>query len=150
MARRAEAQRRRKAAFIHGTSTLRSTLLRRTGRAGWVGCNTPINSDESRAGNIGEGHPLNQVPAEARIAVVTTILSPPQSSAGVSPAPPSNSSEGRRDACATLSRGESVVVTPAAEVRERFRRVKPLKDIPVTQSRKFGTGRAERRAPAGG
>jgi hypothetical protein len=80
-------------------------------RTGWIGCNTPIN-------NIGAGRPLNRVPAEARIAIVTTILSPPQSSAGVSPALPSNASKGRRDACATLSQGESVVITSPAEVRE--------------------------------
>jgi len=86
-------------------------------RAGWVGCNIA----------------LNRVPAEARIAVVTTILSPSQSSAGVSPAPTSNSSEGRRDACATLSLGERVVITPATEVRARCKRVKPLNEISVTQ-----------------
>jgi len=86
-------------------------------RAGWVGCNIA----------------LNRVPAEARIAVVTTILSPLQSSAGVSPAPGSNSSEGRRDACATLLRGEKVVIATPAEVRAQFRRVKPLKDISVAQ-----------------
>jgi len=45
--------------------------------------------------------------------------------------PPSNSSEGRRDACATLSRGESVVIASPAEVREKFRRVKSLKEIVV-------------------
>ena len=76
---------------------------------------------------------LNRIPAEARIAVVTTILSPPQSSAGVSPAPAANSSEGRRDTCATLSRGERVVIASPAEVRAQFRRVKPLPDISVAQ-----------------
>ena len=60
-------------------------------RTGWIGCNTPIN-------NIGAGRPLNRVPVEARIAVVT----------------------------------ESEV-TPEKEVREKFKRVKPLKDISVTQ-----------------
>jgi hypothetical protein len=82
-------------------------------RAGWIGCNIA----------------LNRVSAEARIAVVTTILSPPKSSAAVPAAPPSNSSEGRRDACATLLPGESVVIASPAEVRERFRRVKPLGEI---------------------
>ncbi|MGD0208006.1 MAG: DpnI domain-containing protein [Verrucomicrobiota bacterium] len=93
----------------------------------------PLSSTARRAGWIGCNIALNRVPAEARIAVVTTILSPPQSSAGVSPALPSNSSEGRRDACATLSRSESVVITSPAEVRAQFRRVKPLSEISVTQ-----------------
>jgi hypothetical protein len=82
-------------------------------RAGWVGCYIA----------------LNRVPAEARIAVVTTISSLPQSGAGVPAAPPSNSSEGRRDACATLSQGERVVIATPEEVREKFRRVKPLAEI---------------------
>jgi hypothetical protein len=78
---------------------------------------------------------LNRVPADARISVVTTVLSPSQSSAGVPPAPASKSYKGRRDACATLSQGERVVVASPAEVREKFRRVKPLKEISVTQRR---------------
>jgi hypothetical protein len=89
-------------AFPPSAIIKRKPLAPTARRAGWVGCNIA----------------LNRVPAEARIAVVTTILSPPQSSAGVSPALPSNSSEGRRDACATLSQGESVVITSPAEVRE--------------------------------
>ena len=81
-------------------------------RAGWVGCNFA----------------LNRIPAEARIPVVITVSSLPQSSAAV-PAASLNLPIGRRDACATF-------IVPPEEVRERFRRVKPLKEIPVTQSRK--------------
>jgi hypothetical protein len=93
----------------------------------------PLSSTARRAGWVGCNFALNRIPVEARIAIVTTILSPPQSSAGVSPAPGSNSSEGRRNACATLSRGERVVIATPAEVRAQFRRVKPLSEISVKQ-----------------
>ena len=93
----------------------------------------PLSVTARRTGWIGCNFALNRIPVEARIAVVTTILSPPQSSAGVPPAPASNSSEGRRDACATLSRGERVVIALPAEVREKFKRVKPLSEISVKQ-----------------
>ena len=66
---------------------------------------------------------LSRIPADARIWLVTTIG--PQSSAAV-PAASQNLSKGRRDACATL------IATPE-EVRAQFKRVKPLKDISVTQ-----------------
>jgi type II restriction enzyme len=56
--------------------------------------------------------------------LVTTIG--PQSSAAVPAASRPDLSPGRRDACAT------VIATPE-EVREKFKRVKPLKDIAVTQ-----------------
>jgi type II restriction enzyme len=56
--------------------------------------------------------------------LVTTIG--PQSSAAVPAASRPDLSPGRRDACAT------VIATPE-EVRARFKRVKPLKEIPVTQ-----------------
>ena len=108
-----------------------------------------MNRERAASGQVAT---LNRVPAEARIAVVTTILSPLQSSAGVPPAPAANPSKGRRDACATLSRGESVVVAAPAAVRAQFRRVKPLKDISVKQRgesktpKAFGAGCVEHRA----
>jgi len=77
-------------------------------RAGWVGCNLD----------------LHRIAPEARIFIVRTIA--PQSSAAVTAASHPDSSPGRRDACATL------IATPE-EVREKFKRVKPLKDISVTQ-----------------
>jgi len=96
-------------------------------RAGWVGCNFA----------------LNRVPADARIAVVTTFASPRRS--GVAPdsdyktsalragfpGPDQNTKfqDGdRRDACPT-----ETVIVPPEEVREKFKRIKPLKDISVTQ-----------------
>jgi len=93
-------------------------------RAGWVGCNFA----------------LNRIPADARIPVVTTILSP---------SPPSPTGERARGEVARLiktprpnplpaqSRGEGnvfrTIIVPPEEVRAQFKRVKPLKDISVTQ-----------------
>jgi type II restriction enzyme len=77
-------------------------------RAGWVGCNFS----------------LSRIPAEARIWLVTTLG--PQSSAAVPAASRPQVSPGRRDACATL-------IAAPKEVREKFQRVKPLKDISVKQ-----------------
>ena len=84
-------------------------------RAGWVGCNFD----------------LSRVPAEARIWLVTTSG---QSRAGVSPAQRARQREqstgfadaGRRDACPTL------IATPS-EVLEKFKRVKPLKELSVME-----------------
>jgi hypothetical protein len=88
----------------------------------------PLSPTARRAGGIGCNFDLNRIPAEARIPVVITVSSLPQSSAAV-PAASLNLPIGRRDACATF------IVQPE-EVREKFRRVKPLKEISVTQSRK--------------
>jgi type II restriction enzyme len=79
-------------------------------RAGWVGCNFD----------------LHRIPADARIAVVRTIASPRRRS-GVAPDSDLKDEYGdRRDACPTL-------IVPPAEVREKFRRVKPLKEISVKE-----------------
>ena len=91
-------------------------------RAGWVGCNIA----------------LVRVPAEARIFLVWTTMCEPRNAA----VPAAGSAASRRakehgarrpvnagaDACAT-----NTVITSPEEVREKFRRVKPLKDISVTQ-----------------
>ena len=90
----------------------------------------PLLSTARRAGRVGCNIALNRVPAEARIWLVTTV----QSRAGVSPARQARQREpfvgsadgGRRDACPTL------IATPE-EVRAQYKRVKPLKDISVTQ-----------------
>ncbi|MGA2242660.1 MAG: DpnI domain-containing protein [Verrucomicrobiota bacterium] len=99
----------------------------------------PLSPTARRAGWIGCNFALNRVPVEARIAVVTTILSP---------SPPSPTGERARGEVAQIktprpdplpaqSRGEGmferVVITPATEVRAKFKRVKPLKDISVAQ-----------------
>ena len=58
----------------------------------------------------------------------------------VSPSPPQSGGEGQGEVARIksplsgslpVSRGERVIITPAADVRERFKRVKPLKDIPI-------------------
>ncbi len=66
---------------------------------------------------------LNRIPPEARIAVVTTVA---KCGTGILPVSVSITDaaqgEHRPEACATL-------ITPPEEVRERFRRVKPLGEI---------------------
>ena len=91
----------------------------------------PLSPTARRAGWIGCNFNLSRIPAEARIWLVTTTA---QSGAGVSPAQRARQREpfagsadaGRRDACPTL------IATPE-EVREKFKRVKPLKNISITQ-----------------
>ena len=67
---------------------------------------------------------MNRVPAEARIALVITR------SSGREPAP--NSSEEGQGSQSRLTSAATIIVSPA-EVREKFRLVKPLKDISVIQ-----------------
>jgi len=135
-------------AFPPSAIIKRPPLAPTTRRAGWIGCNIA----------------LNRVPAEARIRVVTTILSPSPPSGDLSglgnsernlgeakgPRGPSErarvshwagarwrESNPRSLSLSPLGRGEGmfeqVVISPAAEVREKFKRVKPLKEISVTQ-----------------
>jgi len=89
----------------------------------------PLSSAARRAGWVGCNFALNWVPAEARIPVVTTVKHP-QSGTGILPVSVSETDTSlthhRLEACATL-------IIPPEEVREKFRRVKPLKDISVTQ-----------------
>jgi hypothetical protein len=78
------------------------------------------------------------IPAEARIAVVTTILSPsPPSPTGERAGARWRESNPRSLTLSPLGRGEGmfeqVVCATPAEVRAQFRRVKPLKDISVAQ-----------------
>ena len=72
-------------------------------RAGWVGCNID----------------LHRIAPEARIQIVKTVIQGGTDILSVN-------SKHRPEACAT-------VITPPEEVREKFRRVKPLKDISVKQ-----------------
>jgi hypothetical protein len=71
---------------------------------------------------------LNRVPVEARIIVVTTMSDP--------------SSSGRESALTSLGESEksqsrltsaATVISTSEEVREQFKRVKPLKGFSVTQ-----------------
>jgi type II restriction enzyme len=73
-------------------------------RAGWVGCNFA----------------LDRIPVEARIEIITTRSSG-RASAHLSPG-----SQSRLTSAATI-------IVPPAEVREKFKRVKPLKDLSVKQ-----------------
>src|ERR1700690_1579855 len=77
-------------------------------RAGWVGCNFA----------------LNRIPVEARITIVITRSSPAMRD---EPAP--ISSRESRESQSRLTSAATVII-PAAEVREKFKRVKPLKEIP--------------------
>ena len=83
----------------------------------------------------GEWSVRNRIPADARIQVVRTVISS---------SPPSPTGQRIRGEVARLksplsgslpaqSRGESVVIIPPDEVREKFKRVKPLKEIGVKE-----------------
>jgi type II restriction enzyme len=109
--------------FSESAIIKRKPLAATARRAGWVGCNIA----------------LNRVPAEARIFLVRTTVCEPRNAAvpaagssGVPPRERTRSETPRKpagaDACAT-----NTVITLPEEVREKFRRVKPLKDISVTQ-----------------
>jgi len=88
----------------------------------------PLSSTARRAGWVGCNFALNRIPAEARIAVVTTFASARRS--GVAPDSDFRISArefqdgDRRDACPT----ETVIISPE-EVRAQFKRVKPLGEI---------------------
>jgi len=83
----------------------------------------PLSSTARRAGWVGCNFALNRIPADARIAVVTTVA---KRGTGILPVSVSKTDaaqgEHRLEACATL-------ITPPEEVRERFKRVKPLGEI---------------------
>jgi hypothetical protein len=67
---------------------------------------------------------LNRIPAEARIPIVITRSSGHKSA-------PISSGESRESQSRLTS--AATVIVPEKEVRERFKRVKPLKDISVAQ-----------------
>ena len=83
----------------------------------------PLSSTARRAGWIGCNFNLSRIPADARIPVVTTVA---KRGTGILPVSVSKTDaaqgEHRLEACATL-------ITPPEEVRERFKRVKPLGEI---------------------
>jgi type II restriction enzyme len=77
-------------------------------RAGWIGCNFA----------------LNRIPAEARIPIVITRSSGRESA---------HSSPGEnQESQSRLTSAATIIVSPE-EVREKFKRVKPLKEISVAQ-----------------
>jgi type II restriction enzyme len=99
--------------FSESAVIKRKPLAATARRAGWVGCNIA----------------LNRVPADARIFLVQTVASSRRRT-GVTPVSDLKKSEygDRQDACPT----QTIIVSPE-EVRAQFKRVKPLKDISVTQ-----------------
>ena len=80
----------------------------------------PLSSAARRAGWVGCNIALNRVQADARIEIIKT---------------------GRRRGDESLTEQSNerlltsspTIIVPPEEVREKFRRVKPLKDIPITQ-----------------
>ncbi len=100
--------------FSESAVIKRKPLAATARRAGWVGCNID----------------LHRIAPEARIDLVRTIG--PQGSAAV-PAASLNLSAGRRDACAT-------VIVPPEEVRARYTRLKPIREIKTPKA--FGAGRS--------
>jgi hypothetical protein len=99
----------------------------------------PLSSTARRAGWVGCNIALNRVPAEARIFLVRTTVCEPRNAAvpaagsgGVPPRERTRSETPRKPAGAD-ARATNPIIVPPEEVREKFRRVKPLKDISVTQ-----------------
>ncbi len=86
----------------------------------------PLSSTARRAGWIGCNLDLTRIPADARIDLVRTIDSPSPPRFGATLYPIGG--EGR---VRGLAQQERVEITPPSEVREKFRRVKPLSEIPL-------------------
>ena len=85
----------------------------------------PLSSTARRHGWVGCNFALNRIPVEARIPLVITRSSPARRDESA----PSSSVEGRESQSRLTS--AATIIVPPEEVRERFKRVKPLKDIPV-------------------
>ena len=77
----------------------------------------PLKETARRAGWIGCNIALSRIPPDARISIVKTVPSPS--------APPRLCGE---DSCSFVS-----FVSPPEEVREKFRKIKPLKDLSTNQ-----------------
>ena len=97
--------------FSESAVIKRKPLAATARRAGWVGCNIA----------------LNRVPADARIAIVITRSSPAMRD---EPAP-SSSGESRESQSRLTS--AATIIVPPEEVRAKYKRVKPLENISVTQ-----------------
>jgi type II restriction enzyme len=101
-------------AFPPSAIIKRPPLSETARRAGWIGCNIA----------------LNRIPIEARIAIITTT----PRSRGHQSAPiktPSNKSLSLGASVANNSCDFVQFVSSPEQVREKFRKVKPLKDLPV-------------------
>jgi type II restriction enzyme len=70
----------------------------------------PLAATARRAGWVGCNFALNRIPADARIEIVSS----------------------RKNQSLTSSPAE-ITITPPEEVREKFRRIKPLKELSITQ-----------------
>jgi type II restriction enzyme len=109
-------------AFPPSAIIKRPPLSRTARRAGWVGCNFA----------------LNRIPVEARIDLVTTVVSPsPPSPTGERGGVRWRKSNPLALSLSPLGRGEGnvfrTVIVPPEEVRARFRKVKPLKELSVKE-----------------
>ena len=76
----------------------------------------PLSSTARRAGWVGCNFALNRIPVDARIPIICTRSSGRQSAH-------SNFNQSRLTSAATL-------ITPPEEVREKFRQIKTLQDVP--------------------
>ena len=105
---------------------MRKPLSRTARRAGWVAFFHPQTRHKAGAfpGKKGtcRNFALNRIPADARIEVVRTVE---RQGRARSPSEPRRA----RD----IAPYQQTVIVPPAEVREKFKRVKPLKDISVTE-----------------
>jgi type II restriction enzyme len=99
-------------AFPPSAIIKRKPLSQTARRAGWVGCN--FN--------------LSRIPVEARIEIIITR----GSSRRRGNETPSEKS-GRDQSLLTSSPTNQTIIVPPEEVREKFKRIKPLKEISVTQ-----------------
>ena len=90
----------------------------------------PLSATARRAGWVGCNFALNRIPADARIPIVTTRGT--EIGRAVSPLTAERKVDVRPAGDCEPYLNETLIIPPE-EVRERFRRVKPLKDLSVTQ-----------------
>jgi type II restriction enzyme len=97
--------------FSESAVIKRPPLAATARRAGWVGCNLD----------------LHRIAPEARIAIVITRSSPAKRDESA----PSSSGESRESQSRLTS--AATIIVPPEEVRAKYKRVKPLENISVTQ-----------------
>jgi hypothetical protein len=97
--------------FSESAVIKRPPLAATARRAGWVGCNID----------------LHRIAPEARIAIVITRSSPAKRDESA----PSSSGESRESQSRLTS--AATIIVPPEEVRAKYKRVKPLENISVTQ-----------------
>jgi type II restriction enzyme len=96
-------------AFPPSAIVKRNPLSAKARRAGWVGCNFA----------------LDRIPADARIEIISTPRKALSSK--------KVSSEFSQSLLTSTPTEIRVTITPPGEVREKFRRIKPFKDLSVAQ-----------------